>query len=178
MEFELQPTLESKLIKIQLLKSADFEVLYKIASDPLLWEQHPNKDRYKREVFENFFKGAMESGSAFLVHDNTTNEVIGSSRYYGFDNEKKTIAIGYTFIARDYWGKAYNKALKTLMLNHAFKFVDSVIFHIGSTNIRSQKAIGNIGATKVGEIEMEYYGEPNRLNFIYQINKEDWMKMK
>ena len=173
-EFELQPTLANVLIKIQPLKQPNFEALYKIASDPLLWEQHPNKDRYKREVFETFFKGAMESGGAFLVINNTTNQVIGTSRYYGFDKEKKTIVIGYTFIARDHWSKAYNKALKTLMLNHAFKFADSVIFHIGANNIRSQKAIGNIGAKKIGEVEMEYYGEPSRLNFIYQIDKEDW----
>jgi len=174
MEFELQPSLANELIKIQPLKQTDFDALYTIASDPLLWEQHPNKNRYKKDVFETFFKGAIESAGAFLVYDNITKEPIGSSRYYGFDKDKKSIAIGYTFIARDHWGKAYNKALKTLMLTHAFKFVDSVIFHIGATNIRSQKAIGNVGAKKTGEVEMEYYGELNRLNFIYQIDKEDW----
>ena len=172
MEFELQPELKNELVRIQPLKQTDFEVLYKIASDPLLWEQHPNKDRYKRDVFEIFFKGAIESGGAFLVFNNVTNLPIGSSRYYGFDEEAKTIAIGYTFIARNYWGKAYNKALKELMINHALMFVDTVIFHVGANNIRSQKAMGNIGAKKIGEIEMEYYGEPNRLNFIYQISKE------
>jgi RimJ/RimL family protein N-acetyltransferase len=174
---ELQPTLVNELVKIQPLKHTDFEPLYKVASDPLLWEQHPNKDRYKREVFEIFFKGAIESGGAFLVFNNTTGQVIGTSRYYGFDKEAKTVVIGYTFIARDHWGKAYNKALKALMLNYAFNFANNVIFHIGATNIRSQKAIGNIGAKKTGEVEMSYYGEASRLNFIYQINKEDWIKV-
>ncbi len=170
--FDLQPTLESDLIKIQPLKPTDFETLYSIASDPLIWEQHPNKDRYKREVFENFFKGALESGGAFLVFDNQTGQAIGSSRYYGLDTETSTIAIGYTFIDRAHWGKNYNKALKRLMLDHAFTFVNHVIFHVGANNLRSQKAVGKIGGLKVGEVEMEYYGEPNRLNFIYQISKE------
>ncbi len=174
MNFELQPLLTNELIKIQPLKQTDFETLYKIAADPLIWEQHPNKDRYKREVFEIFFKGAIESGGAFLVFDNKTNEVIGSSRYYGFNKIEKTVSIGYTFIARSHWGKSYNKALKHLMLNYAFTFTDAVIFHIGANNIRSQKAIGKIGAIKTGEIEMEYYGEAKRLNFLYQINKVDW----
>lgn len=171
MNFELQPTLENDLIKIQPLKSSDFEILYRIASDPLIWEQHPNKDRYKREVFENFFKGAIESGGAFLVLDNKTGQVIGSSRYYGLNKETDTIAIGYTFIGRAYWGKDYNKALKALMINHALKFVNHVVFHVGANNLRSQKAVGKIGGLKIGEIEMEYYGEPNRLNFIYKISK-------
>ena len=127
-------------------------------------------------MFEVFFKGAIESCGAFLVINNTTNEVIGTSRYYGFDKEAKTVVIGYTFIARSLWGKGYNKALKTAMLNHAFKFAENVIFHIGANNVRSQKAIGNISAKKIGEVEMEYYGEPSKLNFIYQINKEDWEK--
>ncbi|HXB42320.1 MAG TPA: GNAT family N-acetyltransferase [Bacteroidia bacterium] len=174
MKFELQPTLSNELIKIQPLQENDFETLYKIASDPLLWEQHPNKDRYKRDVFENFFKGAMESGGAFLVLDNTNGEVIGCSRYYYDFNEKENaIVIGYTFIARSHWGKGFNKALKNLMLTHAFKFVDAVLFHIGANNIRSQKAIGNIGAKKIGEIEMEYYSEAKKLNFIYSIKKDN-----
>jgi len=174
MNFDLQPTLENDLIKIQPLKPTEFETLYAVANDPLLWEQHPNKDRYKRDVFETFFKGAIESGGAFLVFDKKTGQAIGSSRFYGVDKEKSEVAIGYTFIARDYWGKNYNKALKSLMINHAFKFVDNVIFHVGAVNLRSQKAVGNIGGKKIGEVEMEYYGEPNRLNFIYQIKKVDW----
>ncbi len=174
MDFELQPTLENDLIKIKPLHAIDFEALYRIASDPLIWEQHPNKDRYQKEKFETFFKGAIESQGAFLVYNNKTGIPIGSSRFYEFDKEKKSISIGYTFISRDCWGKDFNKALKILMINHAFRFVDKIIFHIGANNIRSQKAIEKLGAKKTGEVEMEYYGEPKRLNFIYLINKDGW----
>lgn len=178
MHFDLQPTLENDLIKMQPLKPTDFETLYAVANDPLLWEQHPNKDRYKREVFETFFKGAIESGGAFLVFDNKTNQAIGTSRFYGFDTNASSVVIGYTFIARDYWGKGYNKALKALMINYAFQFVDNVIFHVGAVNVRSQKAVGNIGGKKIGEVEMQYYGEPTKLNFIYKINKLNWQQGK
>lgn len=171
MQFDLQPILENELIKILPLNPNDFESLYKIASDPLIWEQHPNKDRYKRDVFENFFKGAIESKGAFLVLDSKTNTTIGSSRYYDFDDSEKTIAIGYTFLSRDYWGREYNKALKKIMLEYAFKYVDNVIFHIGANNIRSQKAINKIGALKIGEQYIEYYGELPKLNYIYKISK-------
>lgn len=174
MDFNLQPTLENEFVKIQPLKKTDFETLYKIASDPLIWEQHPNKDRYKREVFEIFFKGAIESDSAFLVLDVKTNTPIGSSRFYEFNKEAKSIAVGYTFLARDHWGTTYNQALKSLMLIYAFKFVNTVIFHIGANNIRSQKAIGKLGASKIGEIEMEYYGESKKLNYIYELDKKTW----
>ena len=172
--FELQPILENEFVKIQPLKENDFEILYSVASNPLIWEQHPNPDRYKREVFETFFKGAMESQGAFLVIDKQSNQVIGSSRYYELDTNKSSIAIGYTFLSKDHWGSIYNPALKKLMIDHAFHFVNSVIFHVGALNIRSQKAIERLGVKKINEIEMEYYGEANRLNFVYEISKIDW----
>lgn len=174
MNFELQPNLANDIVTLQPLKKDDFETLYTIASDPLMWEQHPNKDRYKRNVFETFFQGAIESKGAFLILNAATGEPIGSSRFYEIDEEKKQVAIGYTFLSRNYWGTTYNRAVKSVMLNHAFKFVNKVIFHIGASNIRSQKAIEKLGAKKISELEMEYYGEEKKLNFVYQIDKESW----
>lgn len=177
--FDLQPTLQNELIRVEPLKANDFETLYRVASDPLIWEQHPNPDRYKREVFETFFSGAIESGGAFLVFDQAKHEAIGSSRYYDLFPDQRSVAIGYTFLCRHCWGSTYNRALKTLMLDHAFRFVDNVIFHIGTGNIRSQKAVEKLGAGKMAMQEMRYYGENNIVpNFVYRIIKEDWKKLR
>lgn len=170
----LQPTLSNDFVKIAPLSILDFESLFNIASDPLIWEQHPNPDRYKKPVFETYFKGAIESKSAFLVRNKQTDEIIGCSRFYDLDKKNNTIAIGYTFISRNHWGGSFNKALKSIMLNHAFQFVDSVHFHIGANNIRSQTSIQRLGAKKIDEVEISYYGEAAKLNFVYQISKEDW----
>lgn len=174
MNFDLKPILENDLIKVVPLKAEDFESLFTVASDPLIWEQHPNKDRYKREVFENFFKGAMESNGAFIVYDKQTGAIVGSSRYYELNEEQNSVALGYTFIGRQFWGKGHNSALKKLMLDYAFQFVDKVILHIGETNFRSQKAVEKLGAVKIGDLEVAYYGEPVKWNFIYQIDKQNW----
>jgi RimJ/RimL family protein N-acetyltransferase len=173
MNFEFQPHLENDVVRLQPLKNEDFDTLYHIASDPLVWEQHPNPNRYKREVFEVFFRGAIESKGSFLIFDKATNTPIGTSRFYEFNPQEDYVAIGYTFFARNFWGTTHNQATKTLMLEHAFKFVNHVIFHIWVKNIRSQKAIEKLGAKKMKEIEMAYYGEENKMNFIYQIDKND-----
>lgn len=170
----VQSSLQNAFVKLVPLKEEDFETLYKVASDPLIWEQHPNKNRWKREIFENFFKGAMESKGAFLIYDAKTNEPIGSSRFYDWDTEKSNVAIGYTFYARSHWGGKYNPSCKQLMMQHAFKYVDNVIFHIGANNIRSQKAIERLGAVKIAEEEINYFGEDCNLNFIYQIRKDNF----
>ena len=174
MLFELQPTMENAWVRLEPLEPGDFEALYAAASDPKIWEQHPNKDRHRREVFATYFKGAMESGGAFRALDKATGAVIGSSRYYDFDAVARTIAVGYTFIVRDHWGGRYNLALKTLMLDHAFRFVDRVIFHVGADNWRSRRAMEKIGGVCAGEIEVAYYGEPSQRNVVFEINAASW----
>jgi RimJ/RimL family protein N-acetyltransferase len=168
----LQPTdLKNNLVWLEPLKQAHFEELYLVASDPLIWEQHPNPDRYKLDAFTNYFKGAMESGGAFIIRDASSGIALGSSRYCAYNEANNEIQIGYTFFARSCWGKSINKVVKALMLSHAFNFVDKVAFYVGANNIRSQKAMERIGGIKVREEVVAYFGEPDRLNFRYEINK-------
>ena len=150
MHFDLQPTLHGTLINARPLRSEDFEALFLAASDPLIWAQHPEPDRYTREVFQTFFDGAMQSKGAFAVIDRASGLVAGSSRYCNLDVEAREVEIGYTFLRRAFWGGPYNGELKKLMLNHAFQFVDSVVFVVGENNVRSRKALEKIGATFAG----------------------------
>lgn len=171
----LQPTLKNEKAILYPLGSDDFELLYAAAADPLVWEQHPNKDRWKREVFQTFFDGALQSGGAFKIADAQSGHIIGSTRFYDYNESDASIMIGYTFYARAYWGRGYNALVKATMLNYIFDFVEKVYFQIGAQNIRSQIAIERLGAIKIGEEELAYYGEPFRLNYVYEIKKEDWV---
>jgi RimJ/RimL family protein N-acetyltransferase len=150
MSFDLQPILKGELLELRPLRPEDFHDLYAVASDPLIWEQHPNKERYREEVFKGFFREAMESGGALIAIDSKNGQVIGSSRFYGYDKEKSEIEIGWTFLARSHWGGVYNREMKLLMLRHAFKFVNRVIFLVGPQNLRSQRAVQKIGGVRVG----------------------------
>jgi RimJ/RimL family protein N-acetyltransferase len=145
MPFELQPILKGELIELRPLREDDFEELYAAASDPLIWEQHPQSDRYKEDVFREFFRGAMESGGAFVVVDSETKRVVGSSRFHSYDEEKSEVEIGWTFLARSHWGGRFNGEMKRLMLGHAFRFVESVVFLVGPENMRSRRAVEKIG---------------------------------
>jgi RimJ/RimL family protein N-acetyltransferase len=150
MAFDLQPTLKGELLELRPLRPEDFEDLYAAASDPLIWEQHPVTDRYTEDVFRGFFRDALASGGALLAIDTETGRVVGSSRFNRYDEPDREIEIGWTFLARSHWGGIYNWEMKQLMLRHAFKFVDRVLFIVGSQNIRSQRAVEKIGATCVG----------------------------
>ncbi|HEY0895621.1 MAG TPA: GNAT family N-acetyltransferase [Sphingobacteriaceae bacterium] len=174
MNIDLQPTLSSGNIILLPLQETDFEDLYGAAADPKIWEQHPNRDRWKEDVFRVFFDGALQSGGAFRIVDKETGQTIGSSRFYDHNPEDRSIFIGYTFYSTPFWGKGINPMVKTLMLDYIFRFVDHVYFHIGAENFRSQVAISRLGAVKVGEEEVRYFGESPKLNFTYEISKADW----
>ncbi len=173
---DLQPThLQSDIIKLRPLNSNDFDGLFAVASDPLVWEQHPNKNRYELKVFTVLFNESIDSKGAFAIIDQKTEEIAGSSRYYDFKPEKKEIAIGYTFIARKYWSTEFNRNLKNLMINYAFEAVDNVLFHVGETNFRSQKAVEKLGALKIGVVTSGLL--PNglpKVSFEYKLEKEVW----
>lgn len=172
MNFSIQPVLENEKYQLIPLQQGDFDLLYEVASDPKVWEQHPNKDRYKKEVFENFFIGAMESRGAFKIIEKLTGNILGSTRFYDFDESEKSIFIGYTFYGTKSWGKGINPQIKKLMLDYIFQFVEKVHFHIGKENFRSQIALERLGGKKIAEEEVAYFGEPTRTNFVYEINKE------
>src|SRR5579885_3516572 len=108
MPYELQPVLRGELLHLRPLLPSDFDELYAVASDPLIWEQHPASDRYRRDVFEGFFRGGLECGGALVALDASDGRMIGSSRFHGYDESKSEIEIGWTFLARSCWGGSYN----------------------------------------------------------------------
>jgi RimJ/RimL family protein N-acetyltransferase len=168
----LHPTLENEQFILVPLTAEDFDYLYEVASDPKIWEQHPNKDRYKKDVFHTFFEGAIQSKGAFKIIDKVSDQVIGSTRFYEYDEANRSIFIGYTFYGTAYWGRGINAQVKQMMLDYIFQFADTVHFHVGAENIRSQIAIQRLGAEKIGEQEVEYFGEAPKLNFVYETRKK------
>ena len=170
--FDMQPTLKGELLELRPLLSTDFDDLCAVASDPLIWEQHPAKNRHEKKVFEKLFIESMDSGGALTVIDLNNNKIIGSSRYHGYNPDKDEVEIGWTFLARSYWGGIYNKELKRLMLQHAFSYLDKVIFRVGVKNIRSQKAVLKLGAARIG-INPDASGNES---IVYQIVKSDYLK--
>lgn len=148
--FDLQPTLTGKLLELRPLRPDDWDALYAAGSDPLIWEQHPARDRWKPEEFREYFQSGIDSGGAFLAIDRKDGSVIGSSRYHSYDPAHSEIEIGWTFLVRSRWGGAYNGEMKELMLRHAFQFVERVVFLVGPENWRSQKAVEKIGGVEAG----------------------------
>ncbi|HTK95388.1 MAG TPA: GNAT family N-acetyltransferase [Terriglobales bacterium] len=174
MNVDLQPTLTGSLVELRPVRPDDFEQLFAAASDPLIWEVHPEPDRYQRAVFQKFFAGALECKGAFTVLDRKSGRVIGSTRFHHYYPDKRQVEIGWTFLAREFWGGDYNGEMKRLMLDHAFGFVDRVVFTVGENNIRSQKAVKKIGGVLIGTEDRPGLDGTLRHNVVFAIDKHAW----
>jgi RimJ/RimL family protein N-acetyltransferase len=150
MLFDFQPTLRGELVELRPLHRDDGDELFAVASDPLIWEQHPVRDRYKLDVFRAFFRESLASRGTLAALDCKDGRIIGSSRFHAYNAQASEVEIGWTFLARSHWGGRYNREMKQLMLRHAFRFVKRVVFLIGPQNVRSQKAIEKLGGVRVG----------------------------
>lgn len=146
-----KPELTSQRLLLRPLLASDFDVLHAAASDPLIWQLHPDPERYKLERFRPYFQSALTADGAFVITDRTTGEVLGSSRYYDHSPVHSMVAIGYTFLVRKCWGGDYNRELKTLMLGRAFQHVNTVYFVVGQNNLRSRRAMQKIGGIELSE---------------------------
>ena len=171
MEFDLQPTLTGTLLELRPLRPDDFDALFAAANDPLIWEQHPESDRYERAVFQRYFDGAIESRGAFAIIERATGRIIGSSRYWNLKPDESEVEIGWTFLERAFWGGRYNAELKALMIGHAFRFVERVVFVVGENNLRSQKAVRKLGAELVASEERAAPDGSMRRNVIFALTR-------
>ena len=144
-EPDFQPTLIGPTVTVRPMSVSDWPQLFAAGADPEIWKVHPVSDRYTEPVFRIFFDGGIESKKAFVFVDRASNRLIGCSRYNDYKPDESEVEIGWTFLARSHWGGATNREVKRLMLDHAFGFVDIVVFWVGEKNFRSQGAMKKIG---------------------------------
>jgi RimJ/RimL family protein N-acetyltransferase len=171
---DLQPTLVGETIGLSPTQPGDWDALYAVAADPLIWAVHPAHDRWQEPVFRRYFEEALASGGGLTIRERTTGRVIGASRYstaFAGDGE---VEIGWTFLARDHWGGATNRELKRLMLDHAFRWFDPVIFAVGKDNVRSRRAMEKIGGVLRADIQHREMAGRAETHVLYEIRRDDW----
>ncbi len=167
----LQPTLQNDLILLRPLSDSDYDPLSKAASDPLIWETHPQPNRFKPEVFRHFFKEAMDSNGALVIVDKKINKIIGVTGFYDYLKQTSSVIVGFTFLERKYWGGVYNSEIKKLLINHALSFVKTIYFQVGISNLRAQKSLEKLGATNTGVQEIQVAPTVSLNFYIYKIEK-------
>lgn len=168
---DLQPTLIGETITLSPTLASDWDGLFAVASDPEIWKVHPAHDRWQEPVFRRYFDEAVASGGGLTVRDRASGRIIGASRYSAQRAQPGEVEIGWTFLAREYWGGATNAEMKRLMLDHAFQYFDPVIFVVGDTNIRSRRAMEKIGGVLTTRIDERVMAGETTRHVIYEVRR-------
>lgn len=170
--FDFKPVLVDDPVLIRPLCRDDFDALFRISSDPLLWEQHPAKERSTPEGFQKWFEEAMATNKALFIEDRKTGKAVGTSRYREVEEDPTVIEIGWTFISREFWGKGYNTAVKRRMMAHAFTRYEKILFFVDKQNFRSQKAVEKLGGKRIAAPPGSSFEERAVRSFIYCVERE------
>jgi RimJ/RimL family protein N-acetyltransferase len=170
-DIDLQPHLAGSVVTLDPLTGEDWPALYAAASDPLIWAAHPAHDRWREPVFRSYFEQALASGGALTVRDTASGAVIGSSRYDLGRAGPGEVEIGWTFLARSAWGGPVNAAMKRLMIGHALRRFDRVIFLVGEHNGRSRRAMEKIGGVLTDRTQDTIIGDTLVRHVVYAIDR-------
>jgi RimJ/RimL family protein N-acetyltransferase len=167
-----QPVLEGERLLLRPLTPADWDALFAVASDPQVWALHPAHDRWQEPVFRAFFADALANKGALVVIDKTTGEIVGSSRFQGYDPaDGGSVEIGWTFLARRLWGAGLNAEMKRLMLAHALRYVERVLFRVGENNVVSRGAMKNIGGRLTDRTDITILAGEPIVHVVYEIDR-------
>lgn len=170
-----QPVLEGERLLLRPLRPDDWDALYAVARDPLIWEIHPAPDRWQEPVFRAYFAEAMKSGGALVAIDRASGAIVGSSSMRDHDPaDGGSVEIGWTFLARSHWGGEYNREMKRLMLAHALGQVARVGFRVGEDNWRSRRAMEKIGARMTDERETTVMAGREIVHVRFEIDRESF----
>lgn len=170
-----QPTLEGERLRLRPLREDDWAALFDVASDKLMWAHHPAHDRWQEPVFREFFDDALAQGGALAIIDKASGAAIGSSRFQGYDPAGGgQVEIGWSFLARPYWGLGYNAEFKRLMLKHALASAERAVFVVGADNVISRRAMANIGGRLTGETRTVVRGGRPVDHVIFEITRDSF----
>lgn len=175
MTLDRQPTLTAERLVLRPLRADDWDALFAVAADPLIWAGHPAHDRWREDVFRVFFDDALVQRGALAVIDKASGAVIGSSRFQAYDPaDGGSVEIGWTFLARSHWGGTCNREMKRLMLAHALRSVARVVFLVGKDNIRSRTAMTRIGGRLTDRTTLATMAGADVTHVVFEITRADF----
>ena len=178
--------LKGNIVHLAPLEKEHFEELYLAASDKKLWEFVP-LDCSVLETFNQAYSFALterEKGNQypFVIIENSSNKIIGSTRLFDLFPDDKKLEIGWTWIESQFWGTKVNFECKLLLLKFCFEElkVRRVQIKTDERNIRSQKAIKKIGAQFEGILRKDKIKEngDSRNGMYFSVIDDEWVTVK
>jgi N-acetyltransferase len=176
-------TLRGYGVRLEPLNSSHAAALALAASDGALWQLKytsvPEPDKAGAYIAKALEQREFGNRFAFVVIEQISDKVLGSTSYHDILPEVKRLEIGYTFYAKSAQRTHVNTACKWLLLTHAFDMLkfNVVAWRTDNTNFNSQRAIERLGAKRDGVIRGQAlrWDGSIRDTVMYSVTRQEWL---
>jgi len=178
--------LQGTLTRLQSLSRSDIPVLLALAADKSIWEHYvldgSNSGTLSKSLSVALIDRQHDLQFPFTIYTAGGKQIIGSTRFLDLQQGHRKLEIGWTWLHPHYWGTGINTECKLLLLTHAFEQMHALRVQLKTDvkNIRSQKAIEKIGATREGIFRNDMVREngTSRDSVYYSIVADEWPEVK
>ncbi|WP_413381951.1 GNAT family N-acetyltransferase [Alkalihalobacillus sp. 1P02AB] len=176
--------LQNVAVQLVPVRTEHIDGIYKAAHDSRIWK-HMSVDLMEKENVIQYVNDALQRKGkdfAFVIVNNSSKEIIGVTWFLDYSAANKSVEIGSTWLNPTYWRSTINTNCKYLLLKYCFEELklNRVQIKTGHENIRSQKAIERIGATKEGILRNHMIRKEGKIRHtvMYSIIIEEWVEIK
>lgn len=184
--FTQPPTLANERVLLKPLSEEDYEGLYAIGLEPLLWAVSINSI-VSQEDLQRYLKTAIEQRQhrqalPFTIIDKTNNQIAGCTRYGNISFEHKRLEIGWTWLGIKFQKTGLNRACKYELLQYAFEtlHMQRVELKTDALNMKSREAMRKMGATEEGILRRHMITESGRSrdSVYFSIIADEWRQIR
>lgn len=181
-----ETTLKGNLVTLAPLNREHSNALLDAAGDGELWKlwytSVPSSNSIGAYLDQAFKDQSDGRALLFVVIDNATQKIIGSTRYCNADALNKRVEIGYTWYAKSFQRTGINTECKYLLLTHAFETLNSIAveFRTHWHNHASRAAIARLGAKQDGILRNHQRSAEGiyRDTVVFSIIDQEWLTVK
>ena len=177
------PTLSSNGITLKPLMLSHATDLVEACKDGELWKINETSVPEPDKVIDYInVADSMSDRQAFVVIDESSGKVIGTTSFHDILPISKRLEIGYTWYAKSYWRTHVNTTCKLMLLTYIFETLkyQTVGWRTDIDNHRSQQAIERLGAKKDGVIRGNRVRRDGIISdtVMYSVVSSEWPEIK
>lgn len=185
MYLDVRPVrLEGELVALEPLAQSHAQGLYNRGRDSTDWAFMPRGCFVDLADTRHWIDNALAAPDQlpFAIVERGKNRVAGSTRYLSIRREHRSLEIGWTWLGQEWQRTGVNTEAKWLLLQHAFERLGCirVEFKTDARNLRSQRALERIGATREGVLRKHMIVQDDfaRDSVYFSVTDDEWPEVQ
>ncbi|MGB2569283.1 GNAT family N-acetyltransferase [Micromonospora citrea] len=182
-----QPVLTGRVVQLEPLTFESTAELAEAANHAAIWTYLDEPTPSTSEAVSALVTEAVEEQDQgvripYIIRDRKTGAAVGSISFIDIQPRHRGVEIGWAWVTPEHWSTGAAREASYLLMRHAFETAGAirVVFKTDSRNLRSQRAIEHLGATKEGVFRNHRILRDGhvRHSIFYSVTAEEWPEVR